>query len=60
MFCGNGGITILYCHMTLRDHMIEGMQDLKIESPSTKVATVLSLILICLVKLKIQRFYLPR
>ena len=45
------------CLVPLRDHRIEGPSDLVDESPSTKVTTVTSLMLIGLVEVEIYHFY---
>ena len=55
-FCENGHKTILFCHMLSRDHMIKGTCDLVRGSPSTKVTTDPTLMLIGLAKEEIKRF----
>ena len=53
-------IALSFCPVTLRDHEIKGPSDLVDESPSTRVTTVTSLMLIGLVEVEIKRFVTSR
>ena len=50
--CERGDITFIFCHVTLRDHMIKWRYDLVNGNPSTKVIFML----ICLAEVEITRF----
>lgn len=39
-FCGSGATTFLFCHVPLRDYMIEGTCDLVSGRPSPYVTTL--------------------
>ena len=53
LFCGGGDIAFLFCHVTSSDHMIKGTYDLVGGSSTTLVTTMVSSILIGIVKLEI-------
>ena len=56
--CRSGNKTFLFCHVTSTDHMIKGPYGFAKGSLSTKVTTVLSLMVIGLVEVEmIKRFY---